>query len=134
MAGKKPSAADRTLNMFGAAPKEEERPIEVLEEEAKAERVPLEQDVDRLRANAFLAQEWTSRAFGDPESFGNEYRVTYKNKFYYLESLSKVQGSGSAHGYTGVMVHERDLFNMVAVLVQAVRAKQAADALAAGRK
>jgi hypothetical protein len=121
MKTKKPSAADRTISIF-AAPAEPT--IEVLEEEEKGERVPLEEDTNRLRNNAFLAQEWTTKAFGEPDAEGNEYRVSHKGSHYYLETLHKLPGGKTAHGYSGLMVHERDLYAVVTVLVQAVREKQ----------
>jgi len=129
MKPKKPSAADRTISMFGAQPTTiDERPIEVLEAEPNEARVPLEQDVDRLRENAFLGQEWTTKAFGAPDAAGNEYRVSRKGQHYYLETLAKTPGTSGAYGYVGLMVHERDLYNMVSVLVQAVRDKQKREA------
>ena len=113
--------------MFSAPKAQDDRPIEVVEEKEKAERVPLEEDVDRLRASAFTGQEWATKYFGLPEAEGNEYRVSKKGQHYYLETLHKFSGK-SAHGYSGLMVHERDLYNLVKVLVQAVREKQASEA------
>ncbi len=116
----KPSAADRTIDMFASAP------IETVPEERDeaGERVPIEQDVDRLRDNAFKGQEWTSKHFARQEAPGNEYRVSMKNGHYYVESLHKTQGGATVYGYTGIMVHEADLYNLVSVMVQAVRDKQ----------
>ncbi len=122
---KKPSAADRTVNMFTGQAPIDERPVEVIEDDPhQGERVPLEQDVDRLRAQAFQGQEWTTKAFGMHEAPANEFRVSLKGAHYYVETLAKTPGTPNAYGYTGVMVHERDLYNFVTVLVQAVRAKQ----------
>ncbi len=125
---KKPTAADRTVNMFTGTTPIDDRPIEVLESEEKAERVPFEQDADRLRDIAFRGQEWTSKAFGEPDAEGNEYRVSRKGSHYYLETLHKLKGAATVHGYSGLMVHENDLFSVTAVLVQAVRDKQKLDA------
>lgn len=126
---KKPSAADRTMGLFGQPPAIEEREIEVLEPETKdGERVDVEDDVDRLRGKAFAGQEWASKYFGKHEAPGNEYRVTHKGDFYYLETVMKEVGKPTAYGYTGVMVHNQDLYELVKVLVQAVRAKQASEA------
>ena len=81
-----------------------------------------------MRWNAFQGQEWTTKYFGKPEATGNEYRVSHRGEHYYLEALHKLPNGKEAHGYSGVMVHENDLFNMVAVLVQAVREKQKREA------
>ncbi len=124
----KPTAADRTINMFSKATPIEERPIEVLPDDEKLDdRVPVEQDVDRRREAAFTGQEWTTKFFGVPEAEGNQYRMSKRGEFYYLEMLHKLDGVRTAHGYTGVMVHERDLFSMATVIVAAVRAKQHED-------
>ncbi len=129
MAGpKKPSAASRTVDMFAQPPPMDARPIEVVEGE-QHERVPLEDDVDNLRAEAFKVQAWSTAAFGSPEAAGNEYRVSFKDPHYYVETLAKTPGTRGAYGYVGLMVHERDLLNLTKVLVQAVRDKQNKDNL-----
>lgn len=123
---KKPSAADRTLGMFGNPPPVEEREVEVLEEAAKeGERVSFEEDADRMRLVAFKGLEWTTKYFGSFDAEGNEYRVSHRGQHYYLETILKEVGKPTAYGYTGLMVHERDLMPLTKVLVEAVRAKQA---------
>lgn len=129
MKPKKPSAADRTLGMFGQPPAVEEREVEVLDEEAKeGERIPMEEDVDRMREKAFQGQEWTTKYFGKYEGPGNEYRVSKRGEYYYVEAILKEIGKPTAYGYTGIMVHERDIMELTKVMVAAVRAKQAEDA------
>ncbi len=117
---KKPkrSAEDRTIRMF------QEPQIEAPEDEEKLNRVSMDEDSNRLRENAFLGQEWTTKYFGTPEATGNEYRVSFKGHHYYLERLAKLPDGKESHGYTGLMVHENDLLPMVQVLVQAVRERQ----------
>ena len=127
---KKSSAADRTVSLFGAQPTTpEERPIEVVEDETKADRVSMEESANDLRDRALKVQEWATAAFGSPDAQGNEYRVSHKGQFYYLETLAKRPGMASAYGYVGVVLHERDLLAATQVLVQAVREKQARDAI-----
>ena len=130
---KKTSAASRTVDMWAPPPPIDERPVEVVEATEKGERVPVEEDVDRLRERAFQCQEWTTKAFGRMDAPGTEHRVSFKKLsngegYYYVESTRKVPGSGSAYGYVGIMVHERDLYNLATVLVAAVREKQAREA------
>ncbi len=130
MKPKKPSASDRTLGLFGnPAPVEvdEKGPIEAEETTEKGERVPLEQDADRFREKAFAGQEWTSKYFGSFDAPGNEYRVSKRGHFYYLETLHKEPGKPTAYAYSGLMVHERDIMELTKVMVAAVRAKQAAE-------
>lgn len=123
---KKPSASDRTVEMFQPAiANMDQRAVEAPVDEEKANRVPMEQDVDRMREKAFTAQEWATKAFGIPDADGNQYRVSHRGAYYYLETLAKAHGvHGSAYGYVGLMVHERDLYAVTQVLVQAVRDKQ----------
>ena len=126
MKPKKPSAAERTVDMFGAnAP--EPKP-EVIEEDAKAERVSMDEDADRMREKAFTVQDWSTAAFGKPEAEGNQFRVSHKNRHYYVEKLHRMPGARDSHGYTGIMVQEEDLLSLTKVLVEAVREKQKRDA------
>ncbi len=123
---KKPSAAERTVDMFGAnAP---EPKAEFVEDEIKSDRVSLDQDVDRMREKAFQMQEWTMAAFGKAEAEGTQFRVSYKNRHYYVEKLHRQAGRTESHGYTGIMVQEEDLLSLTKVLVEAVREKQKRDA------
>lgn len=110
MATRKPSAADRTIDMFA----HKEREIEVLEAEEKADRISIPEDADRLREQAFQSQAWTTKLFGSPEAKGNEYRLTHRGEHYYLEAVS-----GSR--YCGLMIHERDLIAVATVFVGAAR-------------
>ncbi len=125
----KPSAADRTISLFGspqASGSEPEREIEVIADDVKdGERKTLEEDADRLRDNAFKGQEWTTKFFGRPEANGNEYRVTRKGDFFYMETLSKKPGTRDAYSYTGVMIHVDDFFNFATPIVHAARALKA---------
>lgn len=129
MKPKKPSAADRTVSMFGSPLPTtlDERPIEVIEDDEKAERIPMELEADKYRAQAFVGQEWTTAAFGHLDAPGNEYRVSRKGTFYYVETLGKEAGATCSR-YVGLMVHDRDLYALTAVLVQAVRDKQKREA------
>lgn len=130
----KENAASRTVDMFAQAKSMDERPVEVVEEEKGGERVPLEQDVDANREQAFRVQEWTTAAFGRPDAAGNEFRVSFKGEHYYLEKLGKHPGGKSASSYMGLMVHELDLLNLTKVLVAAVREKQSREVPDDGKK
>lgn len=125
----KASAADRTVDMFAApAQLDPERAPEVLQEESKGERVSMEEDANRTREQAFQVQEWSTKYFGSPDAQGNEYRLSHKRDHYYLEMLSKLPGAKSAHGYSGYMIHERDLFAIANLVVAAAREKKAKEA------
>lgn len=123
---KKSSAADRTIGMFDSPPPEQKP--EAMEEEEKAERKSLDNDVNRMRDKAFSVQEWSTAFFGKPEADGNQFRVSYKNRHYYVEKLHRFAGKMESHGYTGIMVQEEDLLSLTKVLVEAVREKQKRDA------
>jgi len=123
---KKPSAASRTVNLFQPAMGNmEQRAVEAVESDEKGDRLPLEADVNNLRQRALVAQEWSTKAFGKYEAVSNEFRVSKSGCYYYLETLAKQTGAATAYGYTGVVLHERDLMAATQVLVAAVRAKQA---------
>ena len=125
---KKPSAADRTIPMFGGPlPDINNRPVEAIEDEEKAERVPVEEDVNNLRDKAFKGQEWCTECFGSFDAPGNEYRVSKRGPYYYVETVLKEICKPTAYGYVGLMVHERDIMALTKVMVAAVRAKQEAE-------
>lgn len=118
---KKPCAADRTVNLFEAPRELTVADAEVLQEEPKGDRLPVEEDVDRMRLNAFTGQEWSTKHFGTYDGPGNEYRVSKRGDYYYLESILKKEGTKAAYGYTGLMVHKKDIVPMTKVLVEAAK-------------
>ncbi len=121
---KKSSAADRTISLFAAPqPVQEAVPEYIAPEVKEGARVPLEADVDRLRANAFKGQEWTDKYFGQTVAGGNTYRLSLKDNHYYLERLSK-NGQGGIYAYTGVTLPADDLFGVTNLMVQAAKAKK----------
>ncbi len=120
----KTSAAERAVDMFAPAPIMA-GPVEPEEATEHGERASMEDDADRMREKAFTVQDWTTSLFGSPDAPANEYRMSLRGCHYYLETLAKTPGTKEAYGYTGLMVHERDLYNMATVIVAAVRAKQA---------
>lgn len=99
-------------------------PEAIEEQEKEGERVSMEEDADRMREQAFVGQEWSTKYFGSREAPASEYRVSLRGEYYYLETLSKAHGQVSAYGYVGLMVHESDMYNLTACLVKAVRDKQ----------
>lgn len=126
---KKPSAAERTVDMFSQPQldKSAVQAAEVILEAEKADRVPMEQDADRLRQGAFTGQEWTTAAFGAPEAESDQYRMSLKGNYYYLEHLSYEPGKPGARAYTGVMIHEKNLYAAATVIAAAARAKKASE-------
>jgi hypothetical protein len=122
---KKPSAADRTVDMFAQVGPMDTREAEAIQDDEKTDRVSMEEDADRMRLKAFQGQEWASKCFAQIDAPGNEYRMSRHGDHYYLETILKELGKPLAYGYTGVMVHKRDLLEMTKVCVAAVRALQA---------
>jgi len=121
----KPSAASRTVGMFVEPTATiDDRPIEAPEDDAKEARVPMEQDVDRNRQESFKFQEWVSKHFAEKDASEDEYRISKKGEYYLVETLRSLPGTPN-YGSSGIFVHQRNLYNLTAVLVQAVRAKQA---------
>jgi hypothetical protein len=131
----KKTASERTISMFTHNTEREPPPMPEAEvEEQKAERVAIQDDCDRNRENAFNVQEWTTSAFGQPDAKSTQYRMSKKDKFYYLEELRFEQGKHNAYGYTGVIIHERDLLAAAGVVVEAAKALKAEQAKAAKGK
>jgi len=124
---KPPPAADRTVDMFTGKTKVEavSAAVEAVQDTEKGERVSMEADADRMREQAFRVQEWSTKNFGRPEAEGNTYRLTRSGEHYYLEILSKRPGGKEAYAYHGNMFHERDLFAIANVFVEAAKAKKA---------
>lgn len=121
MARKLPTA-DRTVDMFtGKTVAEEALPIEVIEEEPKAEFEPMEARADGYRERAFQVQEWTEKHFGKPEGTGNQYRVSRKGDVFYLEELKRI-GDKSFYGYVGLMLHGPNFLQATRLMAEAARA------------
>lgn len=135
----KPSAADRTVDMFSG-----KTPVEVAEEAkriaedadvveaelAKGEAKPMEEEADRWRSSAFQSQEWLSKHFpinrnGERAS---QFRISYgkvgDQGWYYLEELHSYSGK-TVSSYKGLMCREEDLFALTETIVAAARAKKA---------
>ncbi len=93
-------------------------PVEPVPEYIESEKGDRSDTHDRLRDNAFKVQEWTSKSFGIAPGPANEYRVSLRNGFYYLECVSDSR-------YCGLMIPEADLFNIAGVITTAARSKKA---------
>ena len=134
----KPSAADRTVDLFSG-----KTPLEVVQEaqriasdadletEAKGEAKPMEEETDRWRASTFRTQEWLTKNFPiDHSGRGTQFRMSYAvvngQGWYYLEELHTHSGK-HVSSYKGCMVREEDLFSLADVIVAAARAKKAKD-------
>lgn len=101
-----------------------EAPVEAAPEDApaseKAEFQPMEDRADGYRESAFKVQEWTTANFGKPEALGNDYRVTKKGQWFYLEELKRGE-KGTVYGYAGLMIHEDNFLTAARVIAQAAR-------------
>jgi hypothetical protein len=151
---KKPSAAERTADMFtGRTSQEGSLPSLASPADAADVVKPvadsLEERADRYRAQAFEGQEWTSTLFGNypvdasldvstkaPSSEGahtveqakdhrSEWRLSSKNGWLYLEQLRLGRGNTCAYHYAGVMFPESEVMKLADVIVQAARAYRA---------
>lgn len=133
----KPSAADRTVDLFSGKTKLEEtheaEPVETgdTQETREAADPTIEANVDRWRDKAFEVQEWSTRLFGHPENPGSQWRMTKKaigGRQYYL--LERVWSAGkSAASYASFMfLDEGDsLYGLADVVVKAARERKNAE-------
>lgn len=122
MVTKKPSAAERTVDMFSAPPAHQEIEPEAIDEEPKADFEPMEKRADGYRDRAFKVQEWTTKAFGDPTvGDTNDYRFTRRDEWYYLEELGKKPDGKTYYKYAGLMLHKNNVIPMAMVVAAAAR-------------
>ncbi len=116
---KKPSAADRTVDLF--APKEQ-----VLSTEDTTESVRLSETIEvaaeRWRNNAFFTQEHFSKHFNDSIPGTAKYRITEKGGNMFLEQF-RLGKDGEAYHWSGVMFASSDLNELTNVFVRAARSK-----------
>jgi hypothetical protein len=125
-AAKKPSAAERTVDMFSGKTKLEEVPVateDVTETHKGSETI--EEAADRWRDRALELVEHFSKTFGEVLE-GGSYRLSAKNGTLFLEQY-RHSGSKSAYGWTGVSFPEADLYEITNVFVKAAKAKKEAN-------
>lgn len=128
---RKPSAADRTVDLFSKKTSlevaQEVARIAAAEDIQQSERAapePLEECAERWRLHAFRTQEWTTKNFPGTDEQGSQFRLTRglicDRPYYYLERLHNHSGK-SVSSYAGVMIPEADLFALTDVIVAAAR-------------
>jgi hypothetical protein len=111
-ATKKPSAAERTVNLFDQQ-EPEPQPATVAHE-------PKEDDPNRFRDQALKLDEWQTKNFGSPFMEGTEFRLSHRGGRFYLERLESSGGKLIA-SYAGLMLYGDELEKAARVLVQAVK-------------
>ncbi len=134
----KPSAADRTLDLYAkaviaAAPKIEDATNEdALDKPRQAGPngpngpETIETASRRWRDNAFYGQELLSKHFNDaPEDKANTatFRLTSKDGWLFLEQYRHGK-DGMAYHWSGVMFPYSDLYELAGVIVKAAKEKQ----------
>lgn len=124
MAGAKsvrPSAAERTISMFAAAPAVE-APVEAEEPTVHAakEETPLE-EADRHREQALKFEEWATKHFGLPDE-GASFRLSSRKgtNGWYLERVFRDNGKTCA-SYTGLMLLDSEIEPLTRMLVEVMR-------------
>lgn len=117
----KPSAAERTVDLFTGQTQAETAKVAIEEpEEAPKGSETIEQAAERWRNNAFYTAELFSKHSDWPN--GSKYRLTRKDNLMFLE---KFQGpDGNAYHWSGVMFDYRDLQVLTEVFVKAYRGSQ----------
>lgn len=124
----KPSAADRTVDMFCSAPTgfHQETTVEPEEPTVKVAET-IEQSAKRWRATAMFTSEHLSKHFNEGLSEKSVFRITTKDNMMFLEKFSN-DVSGKAYGWAGVMFRTDELYELTGVFVKAskeLRAKEA---------
>jgi hypothetical protein len=81
----------------------------------------IEDNLDRYRAQAMLAQESVSKNWSGAKGQG-VYRLTRKGEWMYLEQM-RLGKDGEAFAWSGVMFPESDMYEITGVMVKASKAK-----------
>jgi hypothetical protein len=123
MGVKKPSAADRTVDLF-TRQSNMDAASEVVE--AIQERVAesIEVAAERWRNNALFTAEHLSKCFNQSVPETAKFRLTEKGDQMFLEKFS-LDGKGQSYGWAGVMFHKDDLYELTSVFVRASKARAA---------
>lgn len=117
------TAAERTVSLFGA-PAPETVVVEAVQEDAKKERVSMEEDADRNVAATFKYQQWVTEKFGQPAE-DNQYRIVRDGDWFILQELRNKPGSKSAYGSTIITIHRTQFLKVAGVVVESARALKA---------
>ncbi len=128
----KPSAADRTIDLFtgaiASAEAASEKEAATVQEDVKDDvRLPenIEVAAERWRNNAFFTQEHLSKHFNDSEPGTEKFRLTEKDGWMFLEQF-RFGKDGGAYAWSGVMFRGTALYELTSVLVKASKERQAA--------
>ena len=115
---KKPSAADRTVDMFTGSTNVEAAQQSDVQEASKDAEPSIEANMDRYRDQAFYFQELVSKNFGEPQD-KETFRLTLKGGHMFLEK--KQNGAGEAYHWSGFMFRVSSLEELTTLFVQALR-------------
>lgn len=133
----KPSAADRTIDLFSGKTSVEalENAKRIAEDAdiaeanlAKGGIKPMEEEADRWRAQTFSSQEWMSKNFpiakGERASQFRLTRATIGDQdWYYLEELHSYSGK-TVSSYRGMMCRDEDFPALVECIAAAWKARK----------
>lgn len=122
----KPSASDRTIDIFTKQTNVEAAAEADLDKVEHKPSENIEQAANRWRDNAFFTQETVSKTFAKPpEEKANvsTYRLTEKGAWMFLEEFRNGK-DGWAYGWTGIMFRSDSLYELTNVFVRAAKAKK----------
>jgi hypothetical protein len=117
----KPSAADRTVDMFTGSTNVEAAEQSDVQDEKREPCPPIEVSAERWRNQAMSVQEHVSKHFNDGEPGRAVFRLTNKDNMMFLEQFRHGK-DGKAFHWSGVMFHKDDLYELTNVFVRASKA------------
>lgn len=123
---RKPSAADRTVNMFTGSTNLEAAEQSDVTVEAKDASPEIEANMDRWLQKAIDTQQYLSKKFADSVPNDEAWRLTKAKDTYTLELVGK-GADGKAFKWWAFQFHENSLYSLANVIVEASRAKKASD-------
>ena len=126
MKAKKPSAADRTVDMWAApkAPVLEDASKEDSEDAHRAAEPSIEANADRWLEKAIETQQYLSKKFADNEPNSDKFRLTEHGDMMSLEKFG-LGPDGKAFSWWLVQFGSKNLYELASVVVAAAKARKA---------
>lgn len=123
---KKPSAEERTVDMFAAPKPVTETFLEDQEPSGPRVGETIEVAAERWRANSFYTAEYFGKSWlNDLTEGASKFRLTEGGNLMFLDRFQMDKSGKVAAHWTGVMFRKDDLYELTSVFVAASRARQA---------
>lgn len=120
---KKPSAADRTIDIFTGSTNVEAPTQEDIQPEVKEAEPSIEANADRWLQKAIETQQYLSKKFANSEPETETFRLTKSGDVWSLEKRG-IGADGKAFSWWLVQFLDRNLYELAGVVVKAAKEKK----------